>query len=381
MSSVKRRFGDFAEMVNDRVDNPASSGLSRYVGLEHLDPGVIRIVRTGSTDDVGSTKFRFRSGDVIYARRNPHLRKAGLADFDGIASAHSLVLRAVPTVCTPEYLANFLISSTFSKRAMAISVGSLSRTINWPDLRTQEFDLPPLDEQLRIVEVMRAVDREIEAATFVLDLIRTTIASLVDSQTDATAPRQLLKGILAARTSGAWGVGESDESRPIKVRVITNGDIRPDGTIGGHSTRWYSAREVSRFVLKSGDTLMAASGATIGRTARILPELISEAVEPLAFSNFVHLLRPGDAIGPNYLYAQARYGSIQHDIERLSSGSTLANLNVDFYERAKIRVPQAEDMVRLEGEISALLHTEGAARQTISGSLLLRTSLLQELIG
>ena len=52
-------------------------------------------------------------------------------------------------------------SRTFSKvtsstnRALDISVGSLSPTINWGTLAVQEFALPPLDAQRRIIELLR----------------------------------------------------------------------------------------------------------------------------------------------------------------------------------------------------------------------------------
>lgn len=43
-------------------------------------------------------------------------------------------------------------------RAVEISVGSLSPTINWTTLRLEEFDLPPLAQQRRIAEMLWAVD-------------------------------------------------------------------------------------------------------------------------------------------------------------------------------------------------------------------------------
>jgi restriction endonuclease S subunit len=43
-------------------------------------------------------------------------------------------------------------------RAVEISVGSLSPTINWTTLKLEEFALPPLDQQRRIAEILWAVD-------------------------------------------------------------------------------------------------------------------------------------------------------------------------------------------------------------------------------
>ncbi len=152
------RFGDMAESITDRVDIPAESGVERYVGLEHLDPETLKIRRWGVPTDVEATKLRFKSGDIIFGRRRAYQRKVAVADFEGICSAHALVLRAREDVVLKELLPFFMQGETFFERALAISVGSLSPIINWKTLAQQEFALPPLDEQRRIAEILWAAD-------------------------------------------------------------------------------------------------------------------------------------------------------------------------------------------------------------------------------
>jgi len=48
-------------------------------------------------------------------------------------------------------------------RAIEISVGSLSPTINWKTLAAQEFSLPSLDEQSVMVRVLNAAENQTEA--------------------------------------------------------------------------------------------------------------------------------------------------------------------------------------------------------------------------
>ena len=86
-------FGDVIENVTDRVDNPSEAGVDRYVGLEHLDPGVLTVQRWDTPDKVEAQKLRFQSGDVIFGRRRAYQKKVALAEFEGICSAHALVLR------------------------------------------------------------------------------------------------------------------------------------------------------------------------------------------------------------------------------------------------------------------------------------------------
>ncbi|MBN0927048.1 restriction endonuclease subunit S, partial [Pseudomonas aeruginosa] len=90
-------------------------------------------------------------------------RKLGVAEFDGICSAHAMVLRAKPDVVLPAFLPFFMQSDLFMSRAVEISVGSLSPTINWKTMAVQEFVLPPLEEQQRAVHFLSAVEDQSEA--------------------------------------------------------------------------------------------------------------------------------------------------------------------------------------------------------------------------
>ena len=152
------KFGELANCINDRVDDPSTAGVERYVGLEHLDTESLAIRRWGSPEDVESTKLRFKPGDIIFGKRRAYQRKLAVADFEGICSAHAMVLRAKPTVVLPELFPFFMQSDLFMRRAVEISVGSLSPTINWKTLAQQEFILPPLEEQRRIANLLEAID-------------------------------------------------------------------------------------------------------------------------------------------------------------------------------------------------------------------------------
>lgn len=91
------KFGDVVTCTNENTRNPLEDGLTRYVGLDDLDPGELRIRRWGAVAD-GTTFTRvFRSGQVLFGKRRAYQRKAALADFDGICSGDILVLRRSPT--------------------------------------------------------------------------------------------------------------------------------------------------------------------------------------------------------------------------------------------------------------------------------------------
>lgn len=146
------RFDEIAKNISERVD-PNNTDLKVYIGLEHIDSESLHIKRHGTPDDVNGTKLKFYKGDIIFGRRRAYQRKAGIATWDGFCSAHALVLRANPDVIDPELFPFFLHSDLFMNRAIDISVGSLSPTINWGTLKHQEFKLPPKEMHLALAKL------------------------------------------------------------------------------------------------------------------------------------------------------------------------------------------------------------------------------------
>jgi type I restriction enzyme S subunit len=150
------KFGEIAKNVSKRVE-PGNTDLEIYVGLEHLDPDNLRITRRGVPSDVTGQKLRVRPGQIIFGKRRAYQRKVAVADFEGICSAHAMVLEAIPESVVPEYLPFFMQSDMFMERAVAISEGSLSPTIKWKTLANQEFPLPPRPRQEEILNAIKKI--------------------------------------------------------------------------------------------------------------------------------------------------------------------------------------------------------------------------------
>ncbi|NLX26064.1 MAG: restriction endonuclease subunit S [Lentisphaerae bacterium] len=189
-------FGDIAQNVAVRVD-PSDAKTDVYVGLEHLDPSTLHLRQWGHPSDVTGQKLAFKKGDVIFGRRRAYQRKLAVAEFDGICSAHAMVVRAKPKMILPEFLPFFLQSDMFMERAIEISVGSLSPTINWKTMREQVFPLPPIDEQKRISEIMWAADEAVEKYVQVERSLVAQKQALIARHMPSDVPfRNLRKGII-----------------------------------------------------------------------------------------------------------------------------------------------------------------------------------------
>ena len=154
----KVQFEKIVFNISERVE-PKETNLTTYVGLEHLDADNLKIERTGTPDDVIGTKLKIYKGDIIFGKRRAYLRKVAVSHFDGIASAHSMILRANERQIEKSFLPHFLQSDVFMQRAVQISEGSLSPTIKWKTLAAQEFYLPIKEKQKQLSELLEQIDK------------------------------------------------------------------------------------------------------------------------------------------------------------------------------------------------------------------------------
>lgn len=129
-----------------------------YLGLEHLDSGSLHVMRYGSDVAPIGEKLIMREGDVLFGKRRAYQKKVAIAPFDGIFSAHGMVLRPKEKVIDKNFFPLFISSDYFLDAAIKISVGSLSPTINWRDLKELEFELPEMDKQRELAKVLWAMD-------------------------------------------------------------------------------------------------------------------------------------------------------------------------------------------------------------------------------
>lgn len=159
---AKYQFGQIAINSTEKK-NPVDEDRFTYLGLEHLDSGSLKVTRFGSEVAPIGEKLVMRKGDVLFGKRRAYQKKVAIAPFDGIFSAHGMVLRPKEDVIDKDFFPLFISSDYFLDAAIKISVGSLSPTINWRDLKGLEFELPDMDAQRKLVKVLWSINDTMEA--------------------------------------------------------------------------------------------------------------------------------------------------------------------------------------------------------------------------
>ncbi len=142
---------EYKATVKDAVDLPV-------VGLEHLIPGQVELTQWSEDADNTFTKG-FKKGQMLFGRRRAYLKKAALAPFDGICSGDITVIEAIPERIMPELLPFVIQNDSLFDYAVEKSAGSLSPRVKWEHLKNYEFELPEMEHQSELVDLLWAMAR------------------------------------------------------------------------------------------------------------------------------------------------------------------------------------------------------------------------------
>lgn len=320
------KFGDFVRQVKDKAD-PISSGLERYVAGEHMDTDDLRIRRWG---EIGSGylgpafHMRFRPGHVLYGSRRTYLRKVAVADFEGVCANTTFVLTPKdPNVLSPEFLPFLMQTEVFHAFSIKNSKGSVNPYINFSDLADYEFALPPLHEQQKITDLLKALEEEsiaLQAMSLETDRLR---RSLMRDHYDSSHSERV-----SVSNIGRWHSGGTPS--------------RGNTAFWGGSIPWVSPKDMKRSELdgaeenlteegvEAGSKLMPADTIMLVVRGMILAHTfpVARTVVPVAFNQDMKALVVGADFRPKYVqywfeHAAPRYlqlvSASSHGTKRLES--------------------------------------------------------------
>ena len=135
------------------------------VAPDHIESRTGRLLKKETAEDQRaiSGKYFFEKGDIIYSKIRPYLRKAILADFEGLCSADMYPLKPAPDV-SGGFVFSAILGHHFSKYAESVSVRSGMPKINRAELAEYQIALPPTQaEQEAIAAALSDADALIES--------------------------------------------------------------------------------------------------------------------------------------------------------------------------------------------------------------------------
>lgn len=253
----------------------------------------------------------------------------------------------------------YRVQPALSELEQTIS-GTTVKHLSTKDLKRLTWQLPPLDEQRRIAEVLRSVDEAIAAASLVGaqagEAFEAVLADLFSCYGDASAKLEsyCLTGGLQTGPFGSQLKAEDyvDEGIPVVMPV----DLTPKGMdfAAAKKAPVAKSRELARHILQPGDVLFARRG-EIGRCGLYLEG------DPVAMCGTGCLRARLDTakIDPALAYFLIQSRQARDWLRAHAVGATMPNLNTTIIgELPMPDIPRAEQ----GAWVDALLMIEGTRR-------------------
>lgn len=370
------KFGDICKEIKLTTKDPIGDGYERYIGLEHLDSGSLKIKRWGMiAEDSPSFTRVFKKGQILLGKRRPYLKKAAIAEFDGICSGDIIVIQATGKEI-PEGLLPFIIqSNNFWNWAVKTSSGSLSPRTKFKHLAEFEFTRLTSDEyhsKLKILVGLQNVLRKNEAAeTSIHTFIEVTIEKMLqEASSEVYSFEELIKsGDILEIQDGNHGNDHPKASEYVDdgIPFIMASDLS-EGLVDLINCKKINRTRADKLRIgfsKSGDILLSHKG-TVGEVA-VTPDVI-DYIMLTPQVTYYRVSKTGKVI-PKYLEIFFRSASFQTKLRLLSMQSTRPYIGIKAQKKLELILPSRDvqnQIINVWEELQSvknkLLESKSAAR-------------------
>ncbi|MFG3047803.1 restriction endonuclease subunit S [Streptomyces sp. NPDC048241] len=377
------RLGDVIRRSRAQAD-PANGDVDRYVGGGHIDSDSLTIERFGDVDDgqMGSTfTYLFQPGQILFVSARPYLRKSGVVNFSGVVADKTYVLDAVPeNGLLQEFLPFVLASDHFIAYATAEATGSMNPRLLWGRMQRYEFDLPPLDEQQRLADLLWAVERDRQASVAGMAAARAVLTQLRSDAFGAEGPSatagELFDITIGRQRSPKHEVGEH------MVPYLRSANVTLDGIdLSDVKQMNFTPDEQAKFCLESGDVLVSegsASATAVGMPAVWRGELAGA----VCFQNTLLRYRAIDGVSlPGFVEHWCAWAFETGAFLRASSGTNIHHIGVKGASGMDVRRLPLEEQSRFLARAAAAASAVSAISAAERTSACLRDQLLGEIVG
>jgi type I restriction enzyme, S subunit len=384
------KFEEIASKIAETV-LPEMADVNIYIGLEHIDGGDMHINRQGAPKDVKGGKLRCYPGDVIFGKRRAYQRKAAIVDFDGICSAHAFVLRANKDVVNAKLFPFFLHSDQFMHRMVDISVGGLSPTINWGDLKNQEFLLPPKEEQNKLAELLWVMDDVIEQEQLFLNKLKvykkTRMINLLngfnlvkdkDTLPDGWSIKKIKDLGVISTSSVNKKINHNEENVNLLnyMDVYSSNDKKIDSRVNFMGVT-ANKNQLKTNQIAIGDVLFTPSSETvddIGHSA-----VVTEKMPHTLYSYHLVRLKFYEDMDLNFKRFVFNNPKILYYFSRRAKGVTRMTLSLEDFNETKVRIPPLDTQNKIATELSVIIDNIMNSNSKISNSKAVMKSLINKI--
>ena len=153
-------LGKIAKNVRRSIKASEIDPSECFIGLEHMPRRNIALSQWQVDAEIASNKYRFRKGEILFGKLNPHFHKVGVAPIDGVCSTDILVIQPIDAEWFGVVL-SLMSSDNFVTYTTAFSKGTTLPRTNWNDMSRYKTVLPKVEIAQKYTEFIRPIIRRI----------------------------------------------------------------------------------------------------------------------------------------------------------------------------------------------------------------------------
>lgn len=372
------KLGDVAAASKEKVD-PSAGDVDRYIAGEHMDTDDLRINRWGDAREVDlgpAFHRRFRPGQVLYGSRRTYLRKVAVAEFDGVCANTTYVVETNDgAVLLQSFLPFVMTSEAFHAFAIGESKGSVNPYVNWSDIARYEFDLPPIDEQKRLADLLWAVEEHMRALHNQRSSTATTASVLRHELFSSAGP--VMRADAAFEITIGRQRSPKHQTGDHLVKYLRSANITSDGVdISDVLSMNFEPFEQTKFRLEPGDVLVTEASASTKAVG--MPAVWqAEIDETVCFQNTLLRFRSVEGISlPGFVDQWCRWAFESGAFLSAASGTNIRHIGMRGASAMSVLLPE----LKTQEQWVSRLQSIDDALQKMDSELAVLTSMRKAIL-
>ncbi|MGU8657710.1 restriction endonuclease subunit S [Clostridium perfringens] len=345
----KYELDDIAMISKSKYNPTKSNKTYKCIELEHIAQEDGRILGYVNSKEQNSIKNKFDSGDILFGKLRPYLKKYWISNFEGVCSSEIWVLKA--RKISNSFLYRIVQSEKFNNIAN-VSSGSKMPRADWNYMSSTIFLVPKLNEQEKIANFLSKVDSIIEKQEKKVEYWNSYKKGMMQKIFSQKIRFKDENG----RDYPEWKINKIENIATIEMGFTPstkndeawNGNIEWLSIAGMNSKYIYSGnKKISSEILGKRklvpiDTLIMSFKLTIGRLAIVKKEIVTNE----AICQFYWKSKD---ISNEYMYAYLSVINIESFGCRAAKGITL---NTESLNSIVVKLPCLEEQTKIANFLS-----------------------------
>lgn len=382
MKSIYDALGNYIRLVDTRNTDLVTEQVLGINIDKYFMPSVANVIGTDLSKYKLITKGKFACNPMHVGRDERLPVALYTEDEPAIVSPAYFMFEIIDnSILNEDYLMMWFRRPEFDRLCWLRTDGSVRGGITWDDICRMKVPVPPLDEQIEIVQSYQAITDRIALKKQINDNLVATVTAIYRKmfiEGDRIYPTVPLKQLCSKIGSGATPKGGKTAYQESGISLIRSTNVF-DYAFSYDNLAHISdeqADQLSNVIVEENDVLFNITGVSVTRCC-----IVPADVLPARVNQHVMILRP-KTVTPMSYYIMTTLCSAENKAKLMGiaqSGSTREAINKQEIESFSIPLPSPSEIRDFEIKARGLYETVNQNKEEIMRLIVMQQLLLSQL--